>query len=29
VSQPDFSAVVQGEYAKWQKIVKDAGVEPQ
>jgi tripartite-type tricarboxylate transporter receptor subunit TctC len=29
MSQPDFSAFVQDEYVKWQKIVKDAGVEPQ
>jgi tripartite-type tricarboxylate transporter receptor subunit TctC len=29
MSQRDFAAFVKDEYARWQKIVKDAGVEPQ
>jgi tripartite-type tricarboxylate transporter receptor subunit TctC len=27
MSQPDFAAFVKSEYARWEKIVKDAGVE--
>ncbi len=29
MSQRDFGVFVKDEYARWQKIVKDAGVEPQ
>ena len=29
MSQREFSAFVKDEYTRWQKIVKDAGVEPQ
>ena len=29
MSQADFASFVSDEYVKWQKIVKDAGVEPQ
>jgi tripartite-type tricarboxylate transporter receptor subunit TctC len=29
MSQADFAAFVKAEYARWEKIVKDAGVEPQ
>jgi tripartite-type tricarboxylate transporter receptor subunit TctC len=29
MSQPQFSAFVKDEYARWGKIVKDAGVKPQ
>jgi len=29
MSQREFAAFVNGEYGRWQKIVKDAGVEPQ
>ena len=27
MSQPEFAAFVKDEYARWEKIVKDAGVE--
>jgi tripartite-type tricarboxylate transporter receptor subunit TctC len=29
MSQQEFAAFVKDEYSRWQKIVKDAGVEPQ
>jgi hypothetical protein len=29
ISQAGFAAFVTAEYGRWQKIVKDAGVEPQ
>jgi len=29
MSQPEFAAFVKAEYARWEKIVKDAGVEKQ
>jgi tripartite-type tricarboxylate transporter receptor subunit TctC len=29
MTQPDFAAYVKTEYARWEKIVKDAGVEKQ
>jgi tripartite-type tricarboxylate transporter receptor subunit TctC len=29
MSQPEFAAFVKAEYARWQTIVKDAGVEKQ
>ena len=29
MSQAEFAAFVKAEYGKWEKIVKDAGVEPQ
>jgi tripartite-type tricarboxylate transporter receptor subunit TctC len=29
MSQGEFNAFVRAEYGRWQRIVKDAGVEPQ
>ena len=29
MSQPEFAGFVKAEYARWEKIVKDAGVEKQ
>jgi tripartite-type tricarboxylate transporter receptor subunit TctC len=29
MSQPEFADFVKAEYARWEKIVKDAGVEKQ
>ena len=29
MSQPEFAAFVKVEYARWENIVKDAGVEKQ
>jgi tripartite-type tricarboxylate transporter receptor subunit TctC len=29
MSQPEFAAFVKAEYARWENIVKDAGVEKQ
>jgi tripartite-type tricarboxylate transporter receptor subunit TctC len=29
MSRPEFASFVQAEYARWEKIVKDAGVEKQ
>jgi tripartite-type tricarboxylate transporter receptor subunit TctC len=29
MSQPEFAAFVKTEYARWETIVKDAGVEKQ